>query len=454
MASKIFMGNMPELMEKILENLNNEVSSLHSCALVSRYWCKMSIPLLWQDPFSFSRMSSFISNYFSSLCEDEKFFLKKRVINVEISKTLFDYARFLKVINYYHLASKVYIWVSTHRISTKKDIFLIYHIFNLLFKIFIESGATLHKLVLNFSEDIDIKPEIFYLIERNEQFFSKLQDLFVCSDNIENHTKLLRLLAKHATKLSVLEFEELNLIINPKRFNILGGAVADEFHGIISALKSQKQSLREVKIEYCEYNYKISTLEIIDYLIEAKPIESFLKKSGTLLQRLKIESDYVWEEETLLLNAIKLFCPNLKYLSIIFILFSTELLELIGSLQKLQFLTLRLRDDGMSEEKSEIRYKEFVEILPITLQYLDLTNTRQNPRLDVWLNNCSSPLKRLLIDSLDNEKQAQALIEFYKRKRTLNCVGVSKYSELNDNIKKEVEMYVTLVFSESIVIDC
>ncbi|KAF0496883.1 hypothetical protein F8M41_020890 [Gigaspora margarita] len=373
MASKIFMGNMPELMEKILENLNNEVSSLHSCALVSRHWCKMSIPLLWQDPFSFNRKSSLITNYFSSLCEDEKFFLKKRVINVEFSKTLFDYARFLKVIDLDDLESIVLRWISD---------------------------------------------------------------------------------------------------------------IANEFHGILSALKSQKQSLREVKIEYCEYStefnvlskcenletlrlkicdysvlntidYKISTLEIIDTPIEAKPIESFLKKSGTLLQRLKIEFDYAWEEsETLLLNAIKSFCPNLKYLSIIFILFSAELLELIGSLQKLQFLTLMLRDDKMSEEESEIRYKEFVEILPITLQYLDLTNTRQNSYLDVWLNNCSAPLKRLLIDGLDNEKQTQALIEFCKRKRTLNCVGVSKYSELNDIIKKEVEMYVTLVLSEYIVIDC
>ena len=97
---------------------------------------------------------------------------------------------------------------------------------------------------------------------------------------------------------------------------------------------------------------------------------------------------------------------------------------------------------------------QFAKILPITLQYLDLTNTQQNSYLDVWLNNCSAPLTRLFIDGLDNEKQTQVLIKFCKRKRTLNCIGVSKYSELNDIIKKEVEMYVTLVLSEYIVIDC
>ncbi|RIB25470.1 hypothetical protein C2G38_469754 [Gigaspora rosea] len=53
MASKILMGDMPELMENILNNLKNDPNSLYSCALASRHWCKMSIPILWQNPFSF-----------------------------------------------------------------------------------------------------------------------------------------------------------------------------------------------------------------------------------------------------------------------------------------------------------------------------------------------------------------------------------------------------------------
>ncbi|KAF0412768.1 hypothetical protein F8M41_007859 [Gigaspora margarita] len=51
----MFMGDMPVLMENILNNLNNEFYSLYSCALVNRHWCKMSIPILWQDPFSIGR---------------------------------------------------------------------------------------------------------------------------------------------------------------------------------------------------------------------------------------------------------------------------------------------------------------------------------------------------------------------------------------------------------------
>ncbi|KAF0501162.1 hypothetical protein F8M41_020127 [Gigaspora margarita] len=76
MASKILMSDMAELMENILNNLNNECHSLYSCALVNRIWCKMTIPILWQNPFSFNR-HSFIPKYFSSLNEDENFILKE-----------------------------------------------------------------------------------------------------------------------------------------------------------------------------------------------------------------------------------------------------------------------------------------------------------------------------------------------------------------------------------------
>src|SRR5260363_224967 len=101
MASKMFMGDMPELMEIILNNLNNEFNSLYSCALVSRHWCKMSIPILWQNPFSYpsDQRPLFISQYFSSLDENERLILKEYRINVKFPNTLFNYAKFLKVFN-------------------------------------------------------------------------------------------------------------------------------------------------------------------------------------------------------------------------------------------------------------------------------------------------------------------------------------------------------------------
>ncbi|RIB23386.1 hypothetical protein C2G38_2171424 [Gigaspora rosea] len=103
MASKIFMGNMLELMEKILNNLDKEIRSLYSCALVSRHWCEMSIPIIWRNPFSLYIVKpTFISIYISSfedLEDDVKSILKEYGININFQNPLFPYVRFLEILS-------------------------------------------------------------------------------------------------------------------------------------------------------------------------------------------------------------------------------------------------------------------------------------------------------------------------------------------------------------------
>ncbi|RIB26333.1 hypothetical protein C2G38_277664 [Gigaspora rosea] len=218
MASKIFMGTMPEIMENILNNnLNNEFHTLHSCALVSRHWCKMSIPILWQDPFSFDRRKPlFISKYFSSLGEDEKFVLKKCGVNTD-SETLFNYAKFLKVLDLFRLENKVKKWIDLELINSKLYCnSSMHYIINLLFKLFIESGATLYTLDLHFSEFLKFSPEIFYSLGENKQFFSQLQNLslgIISRFNIESVATLLRVLAKNTTRIMNLNYFILYFIL-------------------------------------------------------------------------------------------------------------------------------------------------------------------------------------------------------------------------------------------------
>ncbi|RIB26286.1 hypothetical protein C2G38_2163773 [Gigaspora rosea] len=502
MASKVLMGDMPELMENILNNLNGEIESLYSCTLVNRHWCKISIPILWQDPFSFDQDPLFISIYFSSLDEeDEQFILKEYGVNTKIPNTLFNYARFLKVLSLSNLESKVKKWIDVQLVGSNQYYKLKYHMINLLFKLIIESGATLHKLDFYF---IEIKPEIFYSLGRNELFFSRLQDLSLSgiSDfGTENANALLKILAKNTRKINSLVFDEFDSDYDPqachslvciiksqeklKRFSIIGADdFPEEFNGVISALESQKQSLREVIIECCACNaefkvlmscenleilrirycghygctdllkiidYKVSTLEIVDCMIDATNMVLILEKSATLLQRLKLEpiDQDIWGESILLVT-LKSFCPNITYLNISSIGFSSQLLELIGILQKLQFLTLGLWYlDDISEEQQVI---QFAEILPLTLQYLDIRGSFLNSHINILLDNCFAPLKKLLIHRFDNEKQVKALIEFCIRKRTLHYVGVNMY--FDDNFIWKVESYVTVVPYDRLVVDC
>ncbi|RIB29368.1 hypothetical protein C2G38_2155415 [Gigaspora rosea] len=436
----------------------------------------------------------------------KKNILKECGINEEFSKTIFDYARFLKALNLCHLYFQVEKWINLVLVNSnslndnKLKHNIIVDITNLLLKLLIENGATLRNLEINCLRSREFKPEIFYVLGQNEQFLSQLQYLSLRSlakiednDN-DSTTTWLKAVAKYTTKISTLDIEDFCLNYNQQIFHALisviksqeqlrvfgitGTEYLTEFHGMISALESQKNSLQEVFIDSCAFNEefevlkncknlealrircydqelsklskildnkignKISTLEVICSQIYAQPIVSMLEKSGTLLQRLRL--DLNGQEYSLVLEALKSFCPNIIYLDIMNIKFSTQLVELISDLQKLQFLSLRCYNDDIPDEELKKRVIRFSEILPLTLQYLSL-NTWLGPYTDILLNHCNVPLKKLLIYEINNEKIAKALIEFCIRNKTLNYVGVCKYFDLDDNIRKEVEAYVELV---------
>ncbi|KAF0425111.1 hypothetical protein F8M41_006397 [Gigaspora margarita] len=259
-----------------------------------------------------------------------------------------------------------------------------------------------------------------------------------------------------------------------------------EFYGIISALESQKNTLQEVILESCVFSaefevlnncknletlrildcdrellkildYNIITLEIYYFQIDVSIIVQILEKIGILLQRLKVVTGTVIREESLLLEALKSFCPNIIYLYIMNIGLSTQLLELIGDLQKLQFLSIGYAYNTPKEER-KIRVMQFAKILPSTLQYLDIALDKADNLLDsfidILLDHCNAPLKKLLISNLDNERNTKALIRYCTRIRTLNYVGIVKYHDLGYDIRNELEKYVTLVPYQHIVVNC
>ncbi|KAF0457817.1 hypothetical protein F8M41_001100 [Gigaspora margarita] len=324
---------------------------------------------------------------------------------------------------------------------------------------------------------------------------------------VENIVKLLSVLAKNTTKISSLRLVfysgyESKLIhtLSPalihfiksqeqlRKFILDGDKYSTEFYGIISALESQKNTLQEVILDSCVFSaefevlnncknletlrildcdrellnildYNISTLEIYYFQIDVSIIVQILEKIGILLQRLKVETGTVIREESLLLEALKSFCPNITYLLIMNIGLSTQLLELIGDLQKLQFLSL-VQIYHTPKEERKIRVMQFAKILPLTLQYLDIAFDKADNLLDsfidILLDHCNAPLKKLLISSsnLNNERNTKALIRYCTRIRTLNYVGIVKYHDLGYDIRNELEKYVTLVPYKHIVVNC
>ncbi|KAF0545898.1 hypothetical protein F8M41_001836 [Gigaspora margarita] len=194
--------------------------------------------------------------------EYENIVLKRCRINEEFSNTIYDYARFLKVLNLRKFIRKVDDWIKLF-ISSKSpsDGTSRYHMINLLFKLFIESGAILHKFSLHFSESIEFKPEIFYSLEQNVQCFSQIQHLtlYIKDLNVESVTTLLRALAKNATKIRTLKFREY-----PNNGHDNDNDMLQIIHTFIYIIKSQEQ-LRIISLVGVKYFTKfhgfISALE-------------------------------------------------------------------------------------------------------------------------------------------------------------------------------------------------
>ncbi|CAB5182583.1 unnamed protein product [Rhizophagus irregularis] len=88
--SKIFSGDLPELTYNIIKYFQN-FSTLYSCNLINRFWCRLTIPLLWENPFSITTGNyKFIETYLHNLNNDLKLKLKEYRINDNLlpSKTL------------------------------------------------------------------------------------------------------------------------------------------------------------------------------------------------------------------------------------------------------------------------------------------------------------------------------------------------------------------------------
>ncbi|CAB4414695.1 unnamed protein product [Rhizophagus irregularis] len=113
-CSKIFSGELPELTYDILKYFKNDFSTLHSCILVNRLWCRLAIPLLWEDPFSNpTKNYNFIEIYLNNLNGDLITELNEYRIedNLFPLYTLFNYPSLIKYLNTWKILSPISEWV-------------------------------------------------------------------------------------------------------------------------------------------------------------------------------------------------------------------------------------------------------------------------------------------------------------------------------------------------------
>src|SRR6266498_3257270 len=121
-CSKIFSGNLPEITHQIIQYLRYDFNSLYSCVLVNRFLCRITIPMLWEDPFSVARQEgppcNFLDTYLLFLNEDDKTRLKdfKIKINSPLFKNpLFNYPSFIKTLDLFRIDLHIINWIKKNQ---------------------------------------------------------------------------------------------------------------------------------------------------------------------------------------------------------------------------------------------------------------------------------------------------------------------------------------------------
>ncbi|CAB5182248.1 unnamed protein product [Rhizophagus irregularis] len=377
-CSKIFSGDLPELTNEIIQYFRNDFSALHSCILVNRLWCRLAIPLLWENPFSknLPKNYHFIEIYLHKISENDKIKLNKYCISTYSlfpSNTLFNYPSFIKCLDTYNVCNYIESWAA-NKIDSNFVGFLNL-IFLALIKIFIENEVNLHTFEFDDRTLNKINSDCFnstiQLILQNPNFVCNIKNLkiyLLCYNYYDNVTSLIKCLYISCTSISSLYIDSLR---NPVEKDI-------------SKLIDLQQNLKKI---------------------------FFILMSGNYLENVGINSI---DNKLQLYELFKIYCNNIKFLSIFGLKEDLNIylvLYLIKNIQQnLNYLHLQLIIN------SKLILENLGQILPYRLEYLRLELKYNINDLEVFFKNSQNIfIKKLLIKNLKYLNSEEMLLPCIKK---------------------------------------
>ncbi|PKC64249.1 hypothetical protein RhiirA1_462670 [Rhizophagus irregularis] len=240
-CSKLFSGDLPELINEIIQYFHYDYKTLHSCILVNRLWCRLTIPLLWEDPFSikFPKNYYFINIYLNNLSDDDKTKLNEYGINDDLfssNTTLFNYPSFIQSLDTRKLSSSIRNWVGNSTTRKQNPINSMQNtnlspsqtsdftklIYKSLFLVLIKSEVNLNSFKVTMITDKDYEKfaDIFELILQKPNFINNIKNLSIDIDIItDNITEFLMFIYSNCYSISSFYFlypYEYNHIITEK----------------------------------------------------------------------------------------------------------------------------------------------------------------------------------------------------------------------------------------------
>ncbi|CAB4426532.1 unnamed protein product [Rhizophagus irregularis] len=476
-CSKIFSGDLPELISEIIKYFHNDFSTLYSCILVNRLWCRLAIPLLWEDPFSIpTKNFNFIIIYLHNLNDND---LKTKLNEYEIknylfnSNTLFNYPNFIKSLNTWKIISSIEKWVSStifRTLTTEKRLlnfflqdsisrseFEFKRLINRsLFKLFIENEVKLNTFDIEIISYIyhDYFNDILELILQNPNFINNIKYLklyvgdtpfyYPFRDNNENTLTIKSLSqiinSQKNLKKILFSYNSLPLyqtILNSNCSNTLNTIIFYyvNFKSMINLNKvfEQLNVLESVHIIYC---YSLNTHFIqqiinltkplklkslfINEMSHVDPLQSLLQKSGDYLENFGFGFGYDLLFKRQLFILIMEYCKNISFFDLYgfedqIIYLSFDLIEDIK--QNLNYLSINVCENLLLSDgikRSSIILKNLGQTLPFKLEYLSLTLNINVSDFEIFLKNSQNTfIKKLLINNKMRE-DSEDILPFIK----------------------------------------
>ncbi|PKY15929.1 hypothetical protein RhiirB3_520793 [Rhizophagus irregularis] len=494
-CSKLFSGDLPELTFEIIKYFQNDYSILHSCILVNRFWCRLTIPLLWENPFSIPTGNyNFIEIYLNNLNDDFKTkLIEYNIINNNSLNIMFNYSKFLKYLNTYKFVFSIEKWFeavirtlkSENRLYSASDLKRL--IDTSIFNIFVENEVNLNTLEIEISRiyyntRID---NVLGLILQNTNFIHNIKNLNLYIDysssdlshynNNNEYTliknRILEIINLHQNlKKILLSYDNSPLYISlllSKYYNCSNTLNTIifyyvDFKGIINLNKifEQLNVLESVHIINCSSLNNYFTQQIINLIkpfklkslfineiTQIKSIQLLLQKSGDYLENFGYGFSIDSLKKLQLLELITKYCKNIKFLDLYGFegQITYQIINLIKNIkQNLNYLSISSTSSSSynNKESSSILLQNLGQILPNKLEYLclNLRHIKSNS-FEIFLKNSQNIfINKLLIY---NREGQDTLYDF----RDYNSDLFSSINEVKEfglyNIK--VKSYPSLV---------
>ncbi|PKC64178.1 hypothetical protein RhiirA1_537216 [Rhizophagus irregularis] len=490
-CSKIFSGDLPELTNEIIQHLRKDFSTLYSCILVNRLWCRLAIPLLWEDPFCIPTQNySYIEIYLSYLKEDDKEkFNEYGIINnlLPSNTLLFNYPSLIKYLKTTRICFSVETWVGTLMNDNPEKLKKL--VCRSLFEIFLENEGNLHsfEFIMLTDNHFAYFNDTIELILQNSIFTYNIKHLTL-QINIRNNAMiiipLLKFLYSNCSSISSIVFDFhitndnnrsliekclLQIIIsqhNLKRISF-GYHTKNLYNPFLSLKNSNCSNTlntiifnESIHILYCDSlnsdfvqqiikvtkPFKLRSLSMGE-ILHIESLQFLLQKCGDYLENFEIlDFGYIGEiykeQRRQLLKLIMKYCTKIRYF------FSDkfddiniyQLIENIG--QTITYITviLGIRND-CDELLSSIVLRNLGQVLPTKLEYLSLTLSFNISDFEIFLRNSQNTfIKKLLIRNMakDDDKIILSYIkEYIMKKKRVKYLAFSEYCS-NDYTNREL----------------